>query len=100
MRTVALPSGECVPALGQGTWHMGEDRATRAEEIETLCLGVGLGATLIDTAEMYGDGRAEELIGEAIEGRRNEVFLVSKVYPPQCIAPGSALRVRSKLAAA
>jgi diketogulonate reductase-like aldo/keto reductase len=81
MRTVALPSGECVPALGQGTWHMGEDRATRAEEIETLCLGVGLGATLIDTAEMYGDGRAEELIGEAIEGRRNEVFLVSKVYP-------------------
>ena len=81
MRTVALPSGEPVPAFGQGTWHMGEDRATRIEEIQTLRLGLDLGATLIDTAEMYGEGRAEELIGEAIEGRRNEVFLVSKVYP-------------------
>ena len=81
MRTVALPSGERVPAFGQGTWHMGEDRGTRAEEIETLRLGLDLGATLIDTAEMYGEGRAEELIGEAIEGRRDEAFLVSKVYP-------------------
>jgi aryl-alcohol dehydrogenase-like predicted oxidoreductase len=54
MRTVALPSGECVAAFGQGTWHMGENRATRSEEIETLRLGVSLGATLIDTAEMYG----------------------------------------------
>jgi diketogulonate reductase-like aldo/keto reductase len=60
---------------------MGEDRATRTEEIRTLRLGLDLGATLIDTAEMYGEGRAEELIGETIEGRRNEVFLVSKVYP-------------------
>jgi diketogulonate reductase-like aldo/keto reductase len=81
MRTVALPSGERVPAFGQGTWYMGEDRATRAEEIETLRLGLDLGATLIDAAEMYGEGRAEELIGEAIEGRRDEAFLVSKVYP-------------------
>ena len=81
MRTVALPSGERVPAIGQGTWRMGEDRATRVEEIETLRLGLDLGATLIDTAEMYGDGRAEELIGEAIAGRRDETFLVSKVYP-------------------
>ncbi len=81
MRKVALPSGEHVPAFGQGTWRMGEDRAIRAEEIETLRLGLDLGATLIDTAEMYGEGRAEELIGEAIEGRRNEAFLVSKVYP-------------------
>ena len=81
MRTVALPSGERMPAFGQGTWQMGENRATRVEEIETLRLGLDLGATLIDTAEMYGEGRAEELIGEAIAGRRNEVFLVSKVYP-------------------
>jgi aryl-alcohol dehydrogenase-like predicted oxidoreductase len=81
MRTVALPSGERVPAFGQGTWHMGENRAARREEIETLRLGLDLGATLIDTAEMYGEGRAEELIGEAIEGRRDEAFLVSKVYP-------------------
>jgi diketogulonate reductase-like aldo/keto reductase len=60
---------------------MGENRSIRAEEIETLRLGLDLGATLIDTAEMYGEGRTEELIGEAIAGRRNEAFLVSKVYP-------------------
>ena len=70
-----------MPALGQGTWFMGDDRAARAEEIATLRLGLDLGATLIDTAEMYGDGRAEELVGEAIAGRRDEVFLVSKVLP-------------------
>jgi diketogulonate reductase-like aldo/keto reductase len=81
MTKVALPSGERVSAFGQGTWHMGENRAIRAEEIETLRLGLDLGASLIDTAEMYGEGRAEELIGEAIEGRRHEAFLVSKVYP-------------------
>src|SRR6185295_17528516 len=81
MKTVLLPSGEQVPAFGLGTWMMAQDKATRAEEIATLRLGLSLGATLIDTAEMYGEGRAEELIGEAITGRRNEVFLVSKVYP-------------------
>jgi diketogulonate reductase-like aldo/keto reductase len=81
MRTVALPSGERVPAFGMGTWHMGDDTALRAEEIATLRLGLDLGATLIDTAEMYGEGRAEELIGEAIAGRRDETFIVSKVYP-------------------
>ena len=81
MRTVALPSGERVPAYGQGTWNMGDERARRAEEIATLRLGLDLGACLIDTAEMYGDGRSEELVGEAIAGRRDEVFLVSKVYP-------------------
>jgi diketogulonate reductase-like aldo/keto reductase len=90
MTTVALPSGELVSAFGQGTWHMGEDRATRAEEIETLRLGLDLGATLIDTAEMYGEGRAEELIGEAIAGRRNEVFLTSKVYPHNASREGAA----------
>jgi len=81
MKTVKLPSGERVPAFGQGTWRMGEDRANRKEEIASLRLGLDLGATLIDTAEMYGDGHAEELVGDAIAGRRDEVFLVSKVYP-------------------
>ena len=81
MKTVALPSGERVPAFGLGTWMMAQNEAARAEEIATLRLGLDLGATLIDTAEMYGEGRAEELIGEAITGRRDQVFLVSKVYP-------------------
>ena len=81
MRTVALPSGEKVPAFGLGTWNIGDTPAQRAEEIATLRLGLDAGATLIDTAEMYGDGRSEELVGEAIAGRRDEVFLVTKVYP-------------------
>jgi diketogulonate reductase-like aldo/keto reductase len=81
MKAVALPSGERVPALGMGTWNMGDERAARAEEIATLRLGLDLGATLIDTAEMYGDGRSEELIGEALAGRRDRAFLASKVYP-------------------
>jgi diketogulonate reductase-like aldo/keto reductase len=81
MRTVVLPSGERVPALGQGTWNMGDSKAARAEEIATLRHGIDLGLTLIDTAEMYGEGKSEEMIGEAIAGRRDEVFLVSKVYP-------------------
>ncbi len=70
-----------MPALGQGTWNMGEDSALRAGEIGSLRLGLDLGLGLIDTAEMYGDGLTESLVGEAIEGRRDEVFLVSKVYP-------------------
>jgi len=81
MRTVALPSGEQVPAFGLGTWNMGDDRAARAEELATLRLGLDAGATLIDTAEMYGDGRSEELVGEAIAGRRAEAFIVTKVLP-------------------
>jgi diketogulonate reductase-like aldo/keto reductase len=81
MKLVTLPSGEKVPAFGQGTWHMGDDPGARAEELAALRLGLDLGATLIDTAEMYGEGRAEELVGEAIRGRRDKVFLVSKVYP-------------------
>ena len=80
MRTIALPSGERVPALGLGTWHFGEDPALRAQQIATLRHAVDLGVTLIDTAEMYGEGIAEELIGEALSDRRDEVFLVSKVY--------------------
>ncbi|OYX74714.1 MAG: aldo/keto reductase [Rhizobiales bacterium 32-66-11] len=80
-RTVKLPGGETVPAIGQGTWFMGEQAARRAQEIESLRLGVDLGATLIDTAEMYGDGRTEDMLGEALQGYRDKVFLVSKVYP-------------------
>jgi diketogulonate reductase-like aldo/keto reductase len=89
MKTVTLPSGERIPAFGLGTWNIGDDPATRAEEIATLRLGLDLGARLIDTAEMYGDGRSEELIAEAIVGRRDEVFLVSKVYPHNASAKGA-----------
>jgi diketogulonate reductase-like aldo/keto reductase len=81
MKRVALPSGETVAALGQGTWHMGEDPNRRKEEIEAIRRGIDLGLTLIDTAEMYGEGRSELLVGEAIKGRRDEVFVVTKVYP-------------------
>jgi aldehyde reductase len=81
MKRVALPSGETVPALGQGTWHFGEDLARREEEIATLRRGIDLGMTLIDTAEMYGDGKSEMVVGEAIRGLRDKVFIVTKVYP-------------------
>ena len=81
MKAVTLPSGETVPALGQGAWNIGDSPATRAAEIATLRHGIDLGLTLIDTAEMYGDGRSEQLIAEAIVGRRDEVFIVSKVLP-------------------
>lgn len=81
MPTVRLPNGETVPRLGQGTWQMAEKPALRKAEIAALRLGIDLGMTLIDTAEMYADGDAEELTAEAIAGRRDEVFLVSKVLP-------------------
>lgn len=81
MKTVTLPAGEKVAALGQGTWNMGDSPATRADEIAALRRGIDLGLTLLDTAEMYGDGRAEQLIAEAIVGRRDDVFIVSKVLP-------------------
>lgn len=89
MKTVELPSGERVSAFGLGTWYMGETPSARAEEIATLRLGLDRGIMLIDTAEMYGDGRAEELIAEAIEGRRDEVFLVSKVLPQNASRRGT-----------
>jgi aldehyde reductase len=81
MRTTTLPCGVSVPTLGQGTWNIGDHPALRKEEIATIQHGIALGLSLIDTAEMYGDGRSETLVGEAIAGRRDEVFLVSKVYP-------------------
>ena len=81
MRDVVLPGDVRIPALGQGTWRMGERPDRRAAEIDALRTGVELGMTLIDTAEMYGDGATESLLGEALAGLRDEVFLVSKAYP-------------------
>lgn len=81
MKTLTLPSGRPIPVLGQGTWNMGEDPAREQAEIAAIQLGIDLGMTLIDTAEMYGEGGSESMIGKAIAGRRDEVFLVSKVYP-------------------
>ena len=79
--TTALPSGENVPILGQGTWQMGEDANLRKAEVAALKIGIELGMTLIDTAEMYGNGGAERIVGEAVSGQRDEIFLVSKVLP-------------------
>jgi diketogulonate reductase-like aldo/keto reductase len=81
MKTVELPDLERVPALGQGTWQMGEKKKARADEVAALRLGIDLGMTLIDTAEMYGEGGAEEVVADAIEGQRDRVFIVTKVYP-------------------
>jgi diketogulonate reductase-like aldo/keto reductase len=81
MRTVELPDGKRVPVLGQGTWRMGESKSARAREVAALRLGIELGMSLIDTAEMYGDGGAEEMVGEAIHGKHESVFVVTKVYP-------------------
>ncbi|MFN3348848.1 aldo/keto reductase [Pseudorhodoplanes sp.] len=79
--TTLLPSGEPVPVFGLGTWMMGESEKRRRDEVDALKLGLDLGAALIDTAEMYGDGEAETIVGDAIAGRRNGLFLVSKVLP-------------------
>ena len=89
MNTVVLPSGERVSALGQGTWNIGDRAETRAEEIAALRMGLDHGLTLIDTAEMYGNGRSEELVAEAIAGRRDEVFIVSKVLPENATRRGT-----------
>jgi diketogulonate reductase-like aldo/keto reductase len=81
VRFLSLPDGTKVPVLGLGTWGLGERHTSGADVVAALRLGLDLGMTLIDTAEMYGDGRAEEVVGEAVKGRRDEVFVVSKVYP-------------------
>jgi diketogulonate reductase-like aldo/keto reductase len=81
MRTTLLPSQTPVPILGQGTWFLGDDPATRQQEIAALRAGIDAGMSLIDTAEMYGDGASERLVGEAMRGLRDKVFLVSKVLP-------------------
>ncbi len=98
VRSVALPNGERVPALGQGTWHMAESPRRRRDEIEALRTGIDLGCTLIDTAEMYADGGAERLVGEAIRGRRDEVFLVSKVLPSHATVHGVVVACENSLA--
>lgn len=80
--TLALPDGTCVPRLGQGTWHMAESKANEKREIDALRLGIEYGMTLIDTAEMYAEGGAETIVGQAIRGvDRDGLFIVSKVYP-------------------
>jgi len=81
MKTVQLPDGERVPALGQGTWRMGEKKKAHADEVAALRLGIDLGMTLIDTAEMYGEGGAEKVVADAIAGQRDRVFVVTKAYP-------------------
>ncbi len=80
MKTMQLPDGTPMPLLGQGTWKMGEGERSAQDEATALRLGIDLGMTLIDTAEMYGDGRSEEVVASAIEGQRDRVFLVTKVY--------------------
>src|SRR5688572_5736070 len=90
VRTTLLPSGRPMPVLGQGTWKMGEDPSRRQSEIAALRLGIDLGMTLIDTAEMYAEGGAEEVVGEAIADRaRADVFVVTKVYPHHATRRGA-----------
>ena len=89
MRTIDLRSGQRMPVLGQGTWGFGERDKGRAAAVAALRHGIDRGMTLIDTAEMYGEGGAEEIVGEAIAGRRDEVFLVSKVYPHNASRKGA-----------
>jgi len=88
-RTTRLPAGDAVPVLGLGTWTMGQDSRKRKEEVAALQLGLDLGMTLIDTAEMYSDGGAERVVGEAIAGRRDQAFVVSKVLPQNATRRGT-----------
>ncbi|MBD2056344.1 aldo/keto reductase [Oculatella sp. FACHB-28] len=89
MQTVKLVSGATMPVLGQGTWRMGENGRQRKEEVDALRFGIDLGMTLIDTAEMYGEGGTEEIVGEAIAPNRDQIFLVSKVYPHNATRRGT-----------
>ncbi|MGZ3287265.1 MAG: aldo/keto reductase [Xanthobacteraceae bacterium] len=89
VRTTRLPSGEGIPALGQGTWGMAEDARRQKDEVAALRLGFDLGMTLIDTAEMYANGGAEALVGKAIARRRDELFLISKVLPENATRLGT-----------
>ncbi len=95
---VTLPDGTRVPALGLGTWRMGEHKAVRAAEVAAVRAGIELGLTLIDTAEMYGEGGAEEVVAEAIGPQRDRVFLVSKVYPHNASAKGVVAACERSLA--
>ena len=97
MRYIALPSGDDVPVFGQGTWFMGEQRSDVPREIYTLQQGIERGLSLIDTAEMYADGGAELVVGSAIKGRRDEVFLVSKVLPGNASLKGTITACEASL---
>lgn len=96
--TVRLPDGTGVPALGMGTWTMGEARGGAGREVDALRAGLDLGMTLIDTAEMYADGGAEKIVARALAGRRDEVFVVSKVYPHNASAVGTVAACERSLA--
>lgn len=96
-RSMPLRWGERIAALGQGTWHFGENPARWAEEVASIRLGIDLGMTVIDTAEMYGNGAAETLVGEAIAGRRSEVFLVDKVLPNHATRGGTVRACEASL---
>ncbi len=96
-RAVRFPDGETVPALGQGTWRMGEDPRRRAAETDAIRSGVELGMTLIDTAEMYGEGATETFLGSALAGLREQVFLVSKAYPQHATRAGLATACEASL---
>src|SRR5437764_5195971 len=94
---ISLPSGATMPVLGLGTWMMGEHRRQSATEVAALTLGLDLGMSLIDTAEMYGDGGAEEVVAKAIAGRRDQVFVVSKVYPHNASRRGAVAACKRSL---
>lgn len=97
VRTIELPSGEPIPALGLGTWRMGEAPARRKEEVAALQLGLDLGLSLVDTAELYGDGGAEEVVGQALAGRRDRAFVVSKVLPSSASRRGTVAACEASL---
>jgi diketogulonate reductase-like aldo/keto reductase len=98
IRGVKLPIGDVVPALGQGTWHLADDPSRRESAIAALRTGIDVGMTLIDTAEVYGDGEAERLVGEAIHGRlRTELLLVSKVWPTHANEAGTIAACHASL---
>ena len=97
MRQVRLPDGTEIPALGQGTWHMGERSSVAKTEVAALKLGIDLGMMLIDTAEMYGNGGAEEVVAEAAQGQRDKLFIVSKVYPHNASRTGVPVACESSL---
>lgn len=97
MRYTQLPSGEQVPVLGLGTWHMGERPQDRQDEIDAIRFAIDNGMNVIDTAEMYGDGAAEELIGKALSGRRTDAFIVSKVLPHHATRRGTVAACENSL---
>lgn len=97
MKTVKLPCGVEVPALGLGTWYMGESARAEAAEIRALQVGIDLGMTLVDTAEMYASGGSEKVVGKAIAGRRKDVYLVSKVLPSNASVRGTVAACEASL---